>query len=162
MALAERLQLDEAEKQSLRVAALLHDIGKIGTPDSILRKPGELASGERQIVECHPDIGSQILQKVQQLSGIVPSVMHHHEWYDGSGYPNRLAGESIPLFARIIALADAFDAMTSERPYRPAMTIEQAFQELIDGAGTQFDPTLVPIFIDIVRSSGLMKERKAA
>lgn len=164
LSLAEKMGVPECERESLRVAALLHDIGKIGTPDAILKKPGKLEDQEREIVEHHPGVGSHILQKVQQLTAIVPSVKHHHERYDGKGYPNGLVGKNIPLFARMIALADAFDAMTSNRPYRPALSTKEAIEEIRRCSGTQFDPELVEAFIHILQSQEIADsdERPAA
>lgn len=130
---------------------MLHDIGKIGTPDSILQKPGPLKLDEWQVIEDHPKIGSQILEKVQQLNAIVPAVRHHHERFDGLGYPNGLSGKGIPLIARIIALADAYDAMVSDRTYRKALSADDALGEIKRCAGTQFDPELVDTFINAVR-----------
>lgn len=146
-----KLGLNEDEQECLRIAALLHDIGKIGTPESILHKPDKLASKERKVIESHPGLGCQILQKLQQFGAILPGVRHHHERYDGEGYPNKLSGKDIPLFARIIALADAFDAMTSDRPYRPALSVEEALEELSSCSGHQFDPELVALFAEIIR-----------
>jgi diguanylate cyclase (GGDEF)-like protein/putative nucleotidyltransferase with HDIG domain len=162
LALAKKLGLSESELENLKAAALLHDIGKIGTPDSILRKPGPLKIDEWQIIEDHPRIGSEILEKVQQLSSIVPAVRHHHERYDGLGYPNGLVGRNIPLIARIIALADSYDAMTSDRTYRRALSPEEALEEMRRCAGTQFDPELVEIFIEIVKDTLLEEKREAA
>jgi diguanylate cyclase (GGDEF)-like protein/putative nucleotidyltransferase with HDIG domain len=153
LALAQRLGLSATEVENLKAAALLHDIGKIGTPDSILRKPGPLKLDEWQIIEDHPRIGSEILEKVQKLSGIVPAVRHHHERYDGLGYPYGLSGKNIPLIARIIALADAYDAMVSDRTYRNALSSGEAMEEIRRCAGTQFDPELVDLFVGIVESA---------
>jgi len=152
LALAKRLGLSTTEMENLKAAALLHDIGKIGTPDSILRKPGPLKIDEWQVIEDHPRIGSEILERVQQLNSIVPAVRHHHERYDGLGYPCGLAGKNIPLIARIIALADAYDAMVSDRTYRSALSSGEALEEIKRCAGTQFDPELVQMFVEIIQS----------
>jgi len=143
---------------SLKVAGLLHDLGKIGVPDSILNKPGALTREEREAIEQHPSVGGKILRRAPQLDQIIPAVMFHHERWDGGGYPDGLRGDSIPLMARILAIADAFDAMTSDRPYRKAMTVEQAVLELRVNAGKQFDPDLVEVFLQNLASEMRMKE----
>jgi len=150
VALARKLGLSESELENVRAAALLHDIGKIGMPDAILKKPGSLEQGEWEVVESHTVVGSDILEKIQQLKTIIPGVRHHHERVDGMGYPNGLKGAQIPLIARIIALADAFDAMVSDRSYRKAMPRKQAIEEIQRCAGTQFDPQLVKLFVGVL------------
>lgn len=144
--LADSLGLSAEEKESLRLAAILHDIGKIGINDTILTKGGRLTAQERLIMNEHPRIGANILQHVEEMREVVPGVLHHHEWFDGSGYPDRLAGEQIPLQARIIAIADAFDALTTDRPYRKASHSEGAISVLELGADRHFDPVLLGIF----------------
>ncbi|MEN6372689.1 MAG: diguanylate cyclase [Armatimonadota bacterium] len=160
LALADKLGLSPTEIENLKAAALLHDIGKISTPESILHKPGPLKMDEWQMIEEHPKIGSEILEKVQQLSSIVPAVRHHHERYDGLGYPNGLSGKNIPLIARIIGLADAYDAMISDRTYRNALSREDALEEIKRCAGTQFDPELVDLFVEIVKSNNAAEPKK--
>lgn len=150
VSLGERIGLSPQELDSLRTAALLHDLGKIGTPEEILGKSSPLQAEEWERIENHASLGSQILKRVQQMNAIVPGVKHHHERYDGKGYPNGLSGKNIPLLARVIAIADAFDAMTSPRPYKQAMTREAALEELRRCAGHQFDPDLVELFIELV------------
>ncbi|MBI2842283.1 MAG: diguanylate cyclase [Armatimonadetes bacterium] len=163
MALARRLGISGDEMANLRAAALLHDIGKIGTPDSILQKPGPLQMDEWQVIEDHPKIGSDILEKVQQMNSIVPGVRHHHERFDGLGYPSGLSGQNIPLIARIIALADAYDAMVSRRNYRDALSHEEAMDEIRRCAGTQFDPELVVLFLQSMQETyASEQEDKAA
>lgn len=160
LALASKLGLSPTEIENLKAAALLHDIGKISTPESILHKPGPLKMDEWQMIEDHPKIGSEILEKVQQLSSIVPAVRHHHERYDGLGYPNGLSGKNIPLIARIIGLADAYDAMISDRTYRNALSKEDALEEIKRCAGTQFDPELVDLFVEIIISGSTSVDKK--
>ena len=162
LSLGRRLGLSESELENLKAAALLHDIGKIGMPDAILNKPGALEEDERRIIESHPDVGSHILEKVQRLGPIVPAVKYHHERYDGAGYPNGLVGDNIPLFARIIALADAFDAMISDRTYRKALDIDVALREIVECSGTQFDPELVQLFADVVMNELVPKPHREA
>lgn len=118
----------------------LHDIGKIGVDDAILRKPGILTLGEMVKMREHTTIGAQILGTIPDLATVIPIVRNHHERFDGKGYPDGLAGEAIPRLARVVAIADAFDAMTTDRPYRPAMTPDQAFAEVLHLSGSQFDP----------------------
>ncbi|MDO8587533.1 MAG: diguanylate cyclase [Armatimonadota bacterium] len=160
--LGSRLGLSDPELENLRASALLHDIGKIGMPDSILKKPGGLDQGEWEVVESHTVVGSQILEKIHQLKSIIPGVRHHHERFDGMGYPNGLLGAQIPLLARIISLADAYDAMVSERSYRKAMTKQQAIEEIERCAGTQFDPQLVKLFVSLVSERDETEDKERA
>ena len=128
---------------------LLHDIGKIGIPDAILLKPGPLTPAEWKIMRRHPEIGRQIVERIPFLRGAVPIVYHHHERWDGTGYPLALRGEAIPLGARIFAVADALDAMTFDRPYSRAISFETARAEIERCAGTHFDPDVVATFLSI-------------
>ncbi|MDH7601114.1 MAG: diguanylate cyclase [Armatimonadota bacterium] len=159
--LGERLGLSPSELGSLRVAAMLHDIGTLGTPREILEKCTPLLQDEWKLIERHPGLGSRILARLQEMPAIGPAVRHHHERYDGKGYPNGLAGKEIPLFARIIAIADAYDAMTHPRPYRPALSQTEAIQELRRCAGTQFDPDLVEEFIAALEEHSAVDEEAA-
>lgn len=134
----------------LRRGAMLHDIGKIGVPDNILRKPSALSDGEWVVMRRHPEYGARIVAQVPFLKDVAQIVRHHHERWDGKGYPDRLAREAIPLGARIFAVADSFDAMTSDRPYRDAMSVAQARDEVARCRGTQFDPAVVDAFLRIV------------
>lgn len=150
MLLAEELGLPEEERHALETAAYLHDIGKIGVKDEILLKPGRLDGDEMSYIRHHPLIGTNILAPVPFPWPIIPVVRHHHERWDGSGYPAGLVGEEIPRLARVLAIADAFEAMTSDRPYRTANTFEQAAAELRGCAGSQFDPSMVEPFLRAV------------
>lgn len=150
MDIARALQMDGEELDLLHIGGLLHDLGKIGVPDSVLNKPGSLDSDERKSIMRHASVGGSILRRAPQLDNIIPAVLHHHERWDGAGYPDGLSGEAIPLIARILAVADSFDAMTSERPYRNAMPVESALMELSAGAGKQFDPEIVKAFLSTV------------
>ena len=147
--LARELRSPKVDVRTLRRGALLHDVGKIGIPDEILRKTGELDGSEWRIMKRHPAYGARILAGIPYLSGPAEIVRHHHERFDGSGYPDGLAGEDIPLGARIFALADALDAMTSDRPYRRAMSLENAISEIERCSGKQFDPVIVSAFLRI-------------
>lgn len=138
--------------EQLRIASLLHDMGKIGVPDSILLKPDNLTQEEFEVIKTHPVIGANILREHTQFKNIVPCVLHHHERWDGQGYPHNLTREKIPLGARIISVADAFEAMTANRPYRQAMEQKQATTELIQQAGTQFDPQVVQAFVECLKN----------
>ena len=146
--LADRIGLDADLRRTLGVAGLLHDVGKIGIPDTILRKPAALTAEEYEIVKQHVALGDAIVRDVPDVDLVRGAVRHHHERWDGSGYLTGLAGEQIPLIARILAVADAFSAMTTTRPYRKALGVEEAIRRLEDAAGSQLDPALVRAFID--------------
>jgi putative nucleotidyltransferase with HDIG domain len=147
--MARELRSTKLDVRTLRRGALLHDVGKIGIPDEILRKTGELDGAQWRIMKRHPAYGARILAGIPYLSGAAEIVHHHHERFDGSGYPDGLAGEEIPLGARVFALADALDAMTSDRPYRRAMSLEDAVTEIERCSGKQFDPVIVSAFLHI-------------
>jgi GAF domain-containing protein len=148
------LGLEDAELRDLRYGAIFHDIGKIAVPDAILNKPGPLTAAEHEIVKMHPLEGERILAPVPFLAGVRRIVRHDHERWDGKGYPDRLAGEAIPLGARIVLAVDAFHAMTSDRPYRLAMPVEDARAELARHAGTQFDPRVVAALLTVLDRGG--------
>lgn len=150
--IGEAIGVEENVIAGLRVAGQLHDIGKIGVPDAVLSKPGSLTNEEREVVQSHPSIGEKILRRAPHIDLIIPAVLFHHERWDGAGYPDGLSGESIPIMARIIAIADAFDAMTTDRPYRKALSVQHALLELRANAGKQFDPALVELFINAISS----------
>ena len=145
--IANKLGLSQAAQQQLHMAALLHDIGKIGVPDSVLLKPGRLSDEEFAVMATHPDTGARILASVKTLAGILPGIRHHHERHDGKGYPDGLAGDRIPLSARIIALADAYDAMTTDRPYRQGLPPALAKLELQDKRDRQWSGEVVDAFL---------------
>jgi len=148
--LAEAAGLSQKERETVRLAGLLHDVGKLGVPESVIRKPGALTAEERSVVNLHPEIGHRMLQGVRGLEHALPGVLWHHERWDGAGYPHRLSGESIPQVARIMSIADSFDAMRSERPYRRALSDQEAMQEIREGAGRQFDPRLAKTFLQLL------------
>lgn len=154
--IAIKMNLPYTIVRNIEYAALMHDIGKIGIADNILLKKEKLTPEEIKIIRKHPAIGHKILAPVQFLSPVAPMVLYHQEWYDGSGYPEGLAREEIPLGARIVAVIDAYDAMTSNRPYRKALPIEVAVEELKKGSGKQFDPKIVDIFVDILKEEKVL------
>jgi len=143
--------LDEQTAGMAYLAGLLHDAGKIGVPESILIKPGRLIDAEFEVIKKHPEIGVNILRSMQNMKEILQVIRHHHERYDGSGYPDGLKGEDIPLLSRILAVADAFDAMTSDRSYRKAFSFDKVVQEIESNAGTQFDPQVAQSFLGLLR-----------
>ena len=150
--IGEKLGLPEDQIKTLRIGGLFHDIGKIGIPDSILLKPGKLSDDEYSQIKNHPSIGAHILGSAEIFKDIIPIVKHHHERYDGNGYPSRLKGEEIPYIARIAAVADTFDAMTSRRSYRGPIDIEHVKEEIKRCEGTQFDPQIAEVFLDILNN----------
>jgi HD-GYP domain-containing protein (c-di-GMP phosphodiesterase class II) len=148
--IAREMGIDEAECQRIYVTGLLHDVGKIGVPDAVLKKPDRLTDEEYEIIKQHPRQGFEILKDLDDLSFTLPGVMHHHERIDGKGYPAELADQDIPLAARILAVADAYDAMTSSRAYRQCMSFERAEQIVRGCIGTQFDPQAAAAFLRIL------------
>jgi len=147
LAIAKKAGLDTERCMELELAAILHDVGKIGVGEDVVGKLGPLSRDETKDMRHHPEIGARILSPLSSLKRVGLYVKHHHEEYDGSGYPDGLKGEQIPLPSRIIQMADAFDAMTTDRPYREALTKKEAFQRIIDGSGKQFDPAIVNFFL---------------
>ena len=141
-------QIPRPTAEAIIAAAHVHDLGKVGSRDGSLKKPGELSAEERQEIEQHAAIGAEIVSRLEAYKQSVDTIRHHHERWDGTGYPDGLEGEQIPLGARIIAVADAFDAMTSDRVYRAALPVDVAFAELAKGRGTQFDPQIVDVFAE--------------
>jgi putative nucleotidyltransferase with HDIG domain len=154
---ARAMGLGREEVEVVSQVALLHDIGKIGMMDAILNKPGNLTADERELVKSHPVVGAQILSPVKTFERHVAGIRHHHEMYDGSGYPDRLKGEEIPIAARIVSLADAFDAMTSTRPYRIGLPLGFAMQEMIKMRGRQFCPQAVDAFVRVLQATGVQE-----
>ena len=141
--------LDPKAVERLYLSGLLHDVGKIGVPESVLTKPGRLTDEESDIIKTHPRIGGRILEGVRQMTDLIPGVLYHHERYDGLGYPDGLAGEDIPLFGRLLCLADSFDAMSSTRTYRKALPLAEVLDEVRRCAGAQFDPDLAEVFVTL-------------
>jgi diguanylate cyclase (GGDEF)-like protein len=145
--IAQELGLSEETMRTLRIAGLLHDLGKIAIPDSILRKPGALTDEEFDVMKQHPVLGYLIVSAIPSLAETLPGIRHHHERWDGRGYPDQLAGENIPLLGRLMAVPDAFSAMTTDRPYRKGLPVSEAIKRLREGVGTQFDPAMVVAFV---------------
>jgi len=150
--LAERLHLPAEELERVRIASFLHDLGKVGVPTDLLLRAGALDPNERAVVEQHPAIGARLLTPLDLPAEVTLAIRHHHEWWDGSGYPDGVAGEEIPLTARIIGVADAYDAMSCDRPYRQALGPDAIASELSRFAGTQFDPNLAKEFLAILET----------
>lgn len=148
--IGKKLNLSEDEMENLKHAAMLHDLGKIGIPDEILLKKGKLNEEEYAVIKRHPQIGAEIIRPIHFLQDIIPIILHHHEWFDGSGYVAGLKGKEIPLSSRIIAVADVYNALISDRPYRKAYSRLEAIEIIRQGSGTQFDPQIVEIFLQIV------------
>ena len=156
--IARRAGLSEDDQRKIQYIALLHDVGKIGIKDEILNYPGKLPEEKMTVMRTHAEIGSDIVKALNEIPSMAQIVRSHHERYDGTGYPDKLAGKNIPLFARIICLADSFDAMTSNRIYRKQFDAKRAEQELENCAGTQFDPDLVPIMLQMI-DEGIVPEK---
>jgi putative nucleotidyltransferase with HDIG domain len=153
VAIADRMGFDDDEISILRFAGILHDIGKIAISEDILNKPGKLSPVEREVIETHPVESARIIRPIGFLKDVVPIVEHHHEWFDGTGYNTGLVGEDIPKGARVLSVADAFEAMTSDRPYHGAMPWTEAVAELKRYSGTQFDPEVVDVFVEMILES---------
>ncbi len=150
--IGKKLGLSDLQLRTLQIGGLFHDIGKIGVPDSILLKESKLTDNEYSEIKNHPSIGAHILSNATIFKDIIPIVKHHHERYDGKGYPSMLKGNEIPYLARITAIADSFDAMTSKRSYRDSLPLETVIDEFRKNKGTQFDPELTDIFLDILEN----------
>ncbi len=150
--LAERLNLSARDQEQVRISAFLHDLGKVGVPTDLLLRPGALEASERAIVEDHPVVGARLIKPLDIPPAIAQAIRHHHEWWDGTGYPDGLAGEEIPMTARLIGVVDAFDTMNCERPYRPALARPAVLNELDHFAGVQFDPNLAREFMAILET----------
>ncbi len=150
--LARSMNLVGEDLELLRIGALLHDVGKIGVPEAVLLKKGKLSNDEFDIIKKHPAAGEKIIKPIGFLADILPVVLHHHERFDGCGYPKGLGGEDFPLFARIVQVADTFDAMTSNRPYRDPMPIEEVIKEFHRCSGSQFDPRITEVFLRIIHT----------
>lgn len=162
VALGNEVGLSEEDTTRLSIAALLHDIGKIGIPDSILRKPGTLTDADWDYMKQHPILGANIISNIDELADIEKVILHHHERYDGSGYPDGMKGEEIPFMARIITVADTYHAMISDRPYRKGLSQDKAISELIRCRGSQFDPQLIDKFIELLNKEKLYSSSDGA
>jgi HD-GYP domain-containing protein (c-di-GMP phosphodiesterase class II) len=156
--IGKQLGLSKDDLRDLEVSCLFHDVGKIKTPDSILLKPSKLNETEYKEMKQHVVDGASILGWAPSLIKYIPSTRHHHEWHNGKGYPDGLVGDNIPLFAAIISIADAFDAMTSDRPYRKALSNEEALSRIARMSGIQFRPNLVAIFLELMDENRVQDE----
>jgi putative two-component system response regulator len=157
MRMADELNLNEEERYTLQLSAFLHDIGKIGMPDSILKKADSLEDYEFRRAKDHPVIGSKIIAEIEELGDVASIVRHHHERFDGTGYPDGLKGEAIPFFSRILAILDSYEALVSDRVYRKAINKTQALEEINKNAALQFDPFLVDVFSRVIKKNGKLK-----
>ncbi|MDH7499414.1 MAG: cache domain-containing protein [candidate division NC10 bacterium] len=158
LAIAEEMKLGAREREKINIAALLHDVGKIGIDTQILRKPDKLSEEEYALIKQHPVLGANIMAPIKQLREIVPLMRHHHEFYDGTGFPDHIRGEEIPLGARILCLADTFDAMTSDRPYQKAMETDYVLERITSWSGTRFDPKVVNAFLACIQSGRIPRK----
>ena len=161
-AIARRLGWDAERLALLRVGGPLHDVGKLGVSDEVLAKPGRLDDDELEQIREHPKLGARILLRVAAFRAAIPYVLYHHERWDGNGYPTGRAGEQIPLEARVLAVADAFDAMTSDRPYRRPLDHQAAVAEVARCSGTQFDPEVVRIFLELFAQPAQLRTAAAS
>lgn len=155
--IARRMGMKEEEQEQIYYMGMLHDIGKIGIPDSILKKPGSLTEEEMNIIRSHPSIGGKILEDFTAIQGISDGARYHHERYDGKGYNKGLKGEEIPLFARIICVADCYDTMSSKRVYKEHQDEEYILNEFEQCSGKQFDPGIVPYMVDMIKDKTVQK-----
>jgi len=160
--LTSRVGVSHTEAETIAYGALLHDVGKIGIPEAILTKTTALDEAEWELMRRHPEIGERICRPLAASANFLPIIRHHHERWDGGGYPDRLVGEAIPFGARVVSVADAFDAMTHDRHYRGARSVADALQEIHTGAGTQFDPVLARLFIEAIEVGGVSDEEAEA
>jgi len=158
--LADHMNMNDEQMYDLELSALFHDIGKIGIPDRVLSKPHRLTDDEFEVMKRHPEMSYEILKDFEGFEQIALNARHHHERFDGRGYPDKLAGNKIPLFSRIILLADTFDAITSSRVYREGMSVDIAYSEILENAGTQFDPLLAKAFVKAMKRRLQSKEDK--
>ncbi|MHB0913246.1 MAG: HD-GYP domain-containing protein [Armatimonadota bacterium] len=160
-AIGKRLDLSDKMLSDLHSAAVLHDIGKVGISSSIVNKLGKLSETEFEVMRLHSAIAVRMLEKVEGLQDSLPMIRHHHERFDGKGYPDGLLGHDIPLGARIIAVAETFDILISDLPWRESLSVAEALDELVRCAGTQFDPSIVGVFVSLVKSGGVLADEIA-
>ncbi|NIM20536.1 MAG: FHA domain-containing protein [Candidatus Latescibacteria bacterium] len=158
--ISEKLGISTKDKHSLYLAAMLHDIGKIGIPDALLQRRGKLSKDEMDIIREHPALGASMIRMLGEMHPIVPLILHHHEAYDGTGYPDGIKGDEIPIISRIIAIADTYDAMTSDRPYRERRKKSEAIKELKRCSGTKLDPKIVDVFLEVLDEISSMQSRE--
>ena len=161
IAIARAMDLDSGEVEVLNLAGQIHDLGKIGIEDNILRKPGPLSDEEYDVIKTHPEKAKQIIEPLDFLKETIPIILHHHEWFDGSGYPSGLSGKEIPHGSRIVTVADTYDAITSSRAYRQARDVDAALDELNRCKGSQFDPEIVEVFAALAEKEGFMRDEPA-